>query len=276
MATEAESLAARINTVIRVAIPNDPPRIRAFKRVHRTGDVVLVFDKPEQAEAVLAVESMWVRRLNPGLKIKTKLYTIMVHRIPTTFDPMDKASIKSLQHENSPNLDSLESVRWANPNSIAIGKPFSSIFISLTSPEEANAAIFQKVSFQRELRTTERSKKHQSAVQCYACQGFGHTQTTSTHPPKCAVCTGEHLTTACDTVETGKTYCVNCTEAYVTSKQATSPTFTRKEITPTILKTLEHSPQAASCPIRRAKAGATRNRDFFQVTKKNSSTHAVR
>lgn len=105
MDTEAEALAARINTAIRVSIPRDPPRIRAFKRVHRTGDLILLFDQSDQAEAVIAAEGSWVRRLNPNLKIKLKTYTIMVHGIPTTFDPTDKSMIKDLQLENGTKLD---------------------------------------------------------------------------------------------------------------------------------------------------------------------------
>lgn len=242
MSTDAEALAGRINTAIRVAIPSDPPRIRAFKRIHQTGDVVILLKKPEHAEAVLAAESLWVRRLSPDLKIKMKTYTIMVHGIPTTFDPTDKGMVRNLQAKKGNRLDALESIQWANPNSIAIGKPFSSIFISLTNPEEANTAIFQNVSYQRELRTTERSKKHQSGVQCYECQGFCHTQKMCTQKPRCAVCTGDHQTEACETLETGKTYCVNCTEAYIASQKTTSPLFSKKDITHEVLKTLEHSP----------------------------------
>lgn len=219
MDTEADALAAQINMAIRVAIPRDPPRIRAFKRVHQTGDLTLIFNQAKQAEAVLAAEGSWVRHLNPELKVKTKTYTIVVHGIPTSFNPMDKTMVKELQHEKGSKLDSLELIRWANPNSIAIGKPFSSIFISLTDPEAANTALFQNISYQRELRTTERSKKHQGSTQCYACQGFGHTQKACTELPRCAIFTGEHLTNGCNTVNTGKTYCVNCTKAYIASQQ---------------------------------------------------------
>lgn len=126
MDSDAESLAARINTAIRVAIPSDPPRIRAFKRTHRTGELTIFFDKPEHAEAAIAAESMWVRRLNSDLKVRVKTYTIMVHGISTSFDPTDKTMIRNLQQENGEKLNSLELIRWANP--IPIQLPLANPF----------------------------------------------------------------------------------------------------------------------------------------------------
>lgn len=93
----------------------------------------------------------------------------MVHGIPTSFKIDGPAVIQGFKKENQGILDSLQSVRWANAHSISIAKPFSSIFISLSDPKEANSAIFNKVSFEGELKTTERSKKQAGAMQCYSC-----------------------------------------------------------------------------------------------------------
>lgn len=43
------------------------------------------------------------------------------------------------------------------------------------------------------------------------------------------------MTEACDTVASGKTYCVNCTEAYITKKKETTPKFAKEDITPNFL-----------------------------------------
>lgn len=276
MKTDAETLAARINTAIKAAIPSSSPRIKAFKRVHRTGDINVFFETQDHLEQAAETANLWVPKFNDKLRLKTKIYTIMVHGVPTSFDITDDRKVKSFQFENGNILNSLESIRWANTNSIATKKPFSSLFISLGDPEAANEAIFNNIIYQREIQTTERSKKHAGSIQCFKCQGFGHTKAPCKAASRCATCTGDHPTDECDAATAGKSYCANCTDVFVNEKKKTNPAFTSDDIEPEDLTKLEHSPQAASCPIKRAKAVPARSRDFFIVTKQNNSTHAVR
>lgn len=276
METDAEMLAARVNTAIKVAIPTETPRIKAFKRVHRTGDIHLFFETQDQADQAAATADVWLEKLSAHLKLKTKLYTIMVHGIPTSFDVLSEREVRNFQYENGRVLDSLESIRWANTNSISMKKPFSSVFISLRDPEAANVALGNNVIYKREIRTTELSKKHPGATQCFKCQGFGHTKAACKATPRCATCTGHHLTEDCDASMEGKTYCANCTDVHVAKLKAANPAATADDISPEDLLRLGHSPYAANCPVRRAKASLTNNRDFFKVTKKNTTTHAVR
>lgn len=276
METDAEMLAARVNTAIKVAIPTDTPRIKAFKRVHRTGDIHLLFETQDQVDQVAATADVWLEKLNVNLKLKSKLYTIMVHGIPTSFDVLSDREVTNFCHENGRILDSLESIRWANTNSISMKKPFSSIFISLRDPEAANAALCNNVIYKREIRTTERSKKHPGSTQCFKCQGFGHTKASCKSTPRCAICTGHHLTEECDNPIKGEIYCANCTDIHIAKLKAANPAATADDINLEDMLRLAHSPQAANCPVRRAKASLTNNRDFFKVTKKNSTTHAVR
>lgn len=170
----------------------------------------------------------------------------------------------------------MESIRWANTNSITNKKPFSSLFISLRDPDAANAALYNNIIYQREIRTTERSKKHPGATQCFKCQGFGHTKALCKAKARCATCTADHPTDECDASTAGKSYCVNCTEVHIEKMKATNPSFTIDDIDQEVLVLLEHSPQAANCPIKQAKMAHSGGRDFFTVIKKNSSTHVVR
>lgn len=130
MNTDAETLAARINTAIKAAIPEGNPRIRAFKRTHRKGDITLLFETQDHIEKVVEVADIWLEKLNRQPKIKNKLYTIMVHGMPTTFDITNERQVTNFATENGRTLDSMESIRWANTNSIALKKPFSSVFIT--------------------------------------------------------------------------------------------------------------------------------------------------
>lgn len=197
-----------------MAIPPGAPRIKAFERVHKTADLVVIFETQDQADHVSVAADVWIDNLNIHLKIESKLHTIMVHGVPTLFDISNKSRILSFQFENGNTLDSLESIRWANTNSIATNKPFSSLFISLQDPGAGNAVIFNGVISQCELRTTERSKKHQGATQCFECQGFVHTQALCKVGPLCYKFTGHHPTKECNSSTAGKAYCAYCTDVW--------------------------------------------------------------
>lgn len=274
--SKAGNLADRINTVLKEVCSPDPPIVRGLRRIHRTGDIVLQFTETSHAAKAQEESHRWLPVFNPELKLKTKLYTIMVHGIPTSFNPADNEEVSALRAENAGLLDSMQSVRWANAHSIAISKAFSSVFISLSNPEEASNAIFNKVCFEGELKTTERSKKHAGAVQCYRCQAYGHTQAACPNQNCCAYCTGKHESSTCTRVKSSTHYCINCTEAYVEKERISTPSFDKKDIPNKELAALAHSAQAANCPIRRALAGPNRNRDYFPVTKQNARTHAAR
>lgn len=120
-----------MNTAIKLSHPNEPLRIRAFQLVYQTGEIILHFETQGLVAKVLETEAIWFQKLHPKLKFKTKLYTIMVHGMPTSFYVTDPGKIRRFQFENNKLLDSLKSIRWTCPNSMKVGKHFSSIFISL-------------------------------------------------------------------------------------------------------------------------------------------------
>lgn len=94
----------------------------------------------------------------------------MVHGIPNQFDLTRDGAVETLRNNNQGLLSSLQFIWWAYAHSIAISNPYSSIFISLSDPEEANSAIVNKICFEGELKTTKRSKNCAGEIQCYFCQ----------------------------------------------------------------------------------------------------------
>lgn len=248
--TKAASLLTWINfTLAEVGHPN-PPIVRALHCVHRTGDIVLQFNTQDHAQQACDLSAEWVPLFSSELKLKLKLYTIMVHGVPTTFGVNRSDKIHELVNENPGLLDSLQSVRWANGNSMATSKPFSSLFLSLSDPEEANAAIYNKVSFGGELKNTERSKKHSGKAQCFLCQAYGRQQSTCTSEPCCAHCAGGHASKDCKRPATATKRCINCTKAYVLEKRKSIPDFGTANITP------EESIPSSSLPHPPSASGA--------------------
>lgn len=76
--SRAGILTDRINTIFKEVCGPDPPVVRALRRIHRTGEIVLQFTENAHAAKAQEESPKWLPLLNPGLKLKTKLYTIMV------------------------------------------------------------------------------------------------------------------------------------------------------------------------------------------------------
>lgn len=132
--TKSIALAGRINLCLKESFLEDPPTIRALRKVHRTGEIILQFTKPDHAQRVQDQWTDWVPLLNHDLCLKKKFYTIMVHGVTTSFNTENKVEIQDLKDENPGLSSSLQSVRWANTHPISISKTFSYIFISLSHP----------------------------------------------------------------------------------------------------------------------------------------------
>lgn len=62
----------------------------------------------------------WPPLLSPELKLKIRLYTIVVHRVPKMLDLVNKEEVRTLKDTSSGLLNSIEFVRWGKYHKIAI------------------------------------------------------------------------------------------------------------------------------------------------------------
>ncbi|KAG0138933.1 hypothetical protein CROQUDRAFT_20307, partial [Cronartium quercuum f. sp. fusiforme G11] len=148
----------------------------------------------------------WVCSINPYLRLKMDIFPIIVHGIPTSFNPNNTSHIQKLMDENTGVLDTLQRVLWANQKALDGTKTHSSLIIHLTDPKAANYAIRNRVSY-GDLKRTERS--YRRILQCHKCQDFGHFFSACTNSAACTHCTGEHPFEDCDRRGDPVT-CVNC------------------------------------------------------------------
>lgn len=249
--TSAEVLSARINKALASAClmaDRSVFKIRATSVNQRSGEITVQLHKAEEAAFASEGESLWLPSVNPGLKLKVKTFPIIVHGIPTLFDITRKPAVAEFQNDNPEALSSLQSINWANQASIKEGKPFSSIIIHLSNPNEANFAIRNKLAFQSVLKLAEMSTRR--VLQCYSCLAFGHLAAKCpAKAGRCSHCAQNHRVEVCP-LDDLPALCANCLDAVVAEGQKSDPSFNADSISDDDFVAISHSALSNRCPIR--------------------------
>lgn len=79
--------------------------IRGFSRNHRLGDLIIQFNSQEYADTAVKTQPTWVPVINSSLQLKLTPYPIIVHRLPTTFNPDNQSEVVRLKEANVGLLD---------------------------------------------------------------------------------------------------------------------------------------------------------------------------
>lgn len=131
------------------------------------------YQQSRKSEGKLALETdAWVVTVNQILGLNQRKSPIIVHGIPTTFNPESHLHLHDSIEGNHGVWDSTTRVVWANKHSIKTGKPCSSLIIHLFDPVAANLAITNRICSKHLLKVAEESKKH--IKKCYTCLDYGH------------------------------------------------------------------------------------------------------
>lgn len=269
--TDAQDLTKKASAAIIDALPEglssttSTAPVRGITRNTYTGEIQLQLGDQALLKAILGLPTDdWVRAINPTLRLKRKLYPVIVHGIPTTFDPSNRRHTHALIDENHGVLDSSTRMIWANKFSIQSGKPFSSIIIYLSDPAAANQAIRNRVCFKHLLKITEKSTKR--IRQCYQCLDFGHfAKKCPVDFRACSHCAGSHAYDACKKLAE-PICCVNCAQKFLEAAYPGTDSVPITRLTPEQRRSCIHSPFSNSCPIRRAQTAQMASiSDYYDV-----------
>ena len=174
-------------------------RVRAAGR-HRSGDIWIAVHSKAEHVALTETAYLWLPWLSDKLHVAPTTYPIIVHGIPTSFDPSrDSDDITAFLEENHRLFDHPSALQHAEFISRALdhsrSKAHSSLILYLTDPRAANACITQHIAFRGQLHATARFHRH--PPQCYNCLCFGHFARSCKSSAVCACCAGAHATRAC-------------------------------------------------------------------------------
>lgn len=231
-------------------VPAPQVKVRGITRNSFTGDIHLNLDSQESLKAIMALKTdSWVIAVHPALNLKRRVYPIIIHGIPTTFDPNSRAHTHDFIEENHGVLDTMTKIVWANKFSIELNKPFSSLIVHLTDPTTANQAITNRVCFKHVLKVTEKSTKQ--IKQCYNCLDFGHyAKLCSLGHQTCSHCAGAHHYKDCTKLST-PVRCANCTHHVLDTDFPDNSQANIHDMNTTQKAACSHSAFSNTCPLRR-------------------------
>lgn len=155
------------------------------------------------------------------LTTRLRFYKISVDRIQigtmNILRGVEKSeTIQTLVNDNTSVLKSLRNsaqIRGIHWNKDTIGlKPieYTSITITFLSAQQANEAIEHGLLWNHERRPCRRQGPHPRITQCGHCQAYGHVSKDCSSAPRCKVCAGTHLSTACIHYPAANKACLKC------------------------------------------------------------------
>lgn len=148
-----------------------------------------------------AFESFVLTTQLQSFKVTVDHIQIGTMKISQSFDK--STTIRTLVEDNTSVLKSLTSpadIRGICWNKKIIGlNPIESTSITITfrTAQQANEAIEQGILWHHQRRLCRRQGAHPRITQCGHCQAYGHRYKDCCSTPRCCICAGDHLSTAC-------------------------------------------------------------------------------
>ena len=149
-------------------------------------------------------------------RYKITLYHIQIGTMKILRGVDKSKTIKMLVDKNVFVLKSLKkpadirAIHWNR--SIVDLRPtdYATITVTFSTAQQANEAIKHGLLWNHERRECKRPVPHLRIIQCRNCQAYGHILKECSSAPRCCVCAGMHLSTACTHDHTVDKECRKC------------------------------------------------------------------
>ncbi|KAH9809093.1 hypothetical protein DFH28DRAFT_1134417 [Melampsora americana] len=245
----------------------------AVRNIHRhpSNDLVIYLESPKQAQALREQVASWLPKVSPTLALKQEVHAIVVHGIPTTFNPTRPEDIDLLKTCNGNLLNNALFVRWLKKDTAEnSAKRYSSLLIGFKTSSEASLAAKAKVWHGRGLHRTQVCGPPVS--RCYNCQGTGHTAAACKLATMCPHCSDDHREHNCPVKSSTAMKCVACARMKLKLDPSTNLKRLFKEDHADFL----HHPFAPTCPVRIANQSPPHNPSsspYIQVMAQENSSN---
>lgn len=163
----------------------------------------------------------FVAALEPGARLRTRLYSTVAQFVPVSFGPENEAELREIEETNSMKPGAIGTARWIKPiNRRQTHQSMAHLAIRYTSAEDANLALLNGIIICGTRVMSIKAKRE--PIRCLKCHGWDHLAAACTKGDKCGTCAGEHRTMTCNS----KAYrCVSCGTAGHASWSRECPTF---------------------------------------------------
>lgn len=166
----------------------------------------------------------FVAALEPGAKLKARLYPTIAQFVPVSFGPENESEIHEIEDNNGMTRGDIGGARWIKPvERRQLHQTMAHLAIKYTSPEAANRALLNGI-FICGTRTMSIKGKREP-IRCLKCHGWDHLAAGCTKSDKCGSCAGDHRTSLCNSREY---FCIPCKSGGHASWSRDCPTFRTK------------------------------------------------
>ena len=176
------------------------PHIHTVGR-HCSGDIWLAAYSKAEHDFLVGTAHHWVPQLSDWLSIAQKAYPILVHGMPTDFDPSHNGDdIHHFIAQNDHLITHPSAFQHAKflrsqHHATSLHKTRGSLVIYLTEVQAANDCIIHHVAYQGWILPTVKFTRW--LLQCYNCHCFRHFMQMCKATMACGCCAGAHAMCDC-------------------------------------------------------------------------------
>ncbi|KAH9809154.1 hypothetical protein DFH28DRAFT_906209 [Melampsora americana] len=248
-------ITSTINNVLKeidAKLEDEQIQIKGVTRL-QSGDLKIYAKSRAATKWLFEHKHKWTHKADPLLVTPPSKYPVILHSIPTIFDPTSVSFKTELCGENGIDQEKIQAIKWLGRPKEE-GKTHGSIVLALFDKEVASKV--EKGGLFLQNMYLPGARYNRPPMQCYRCLEMNHSARFCPNEPLCSSCGGSHESRTCN-VEDTDLRCVKCWNTAKANPEGNLPDPTNEKFA--------HSVFSSICPIK--KAVAPQSRRFFMNKK---------